>query len=235
MTTYQGSRAFAFTPDNARGTKTFLEGIFLEEIRRILYVPGKYVLLAMNWIPNADGHQHITDLFLSQEHAALAVNLPAGYGTLGEEVVVTDLNIDLPKNDVATLYAKLRIIDPTDDGPEVEIIERENDIAWDESGIGQLLKQYFAEERAKEESRLSGNTHLLGRPAGGGFVEVVNSHTYHYTPDESQEAYGGLECFVIDARAQVYSRGTADWVDLKNLLRIIDLQEAQIHKYRTQQ
>lgn len=174
MTTYQGSRAFAFTPDNARGTKTFLEGIFLEEIRRILYVPGKFVLLELNWIPNADGHQHLTDLFLSQERAALSVNLPAGYGTLGDDVVVSDLNISLPKNDVAILYVRLRILEPAswarhnvEDGPEVELIERENDIAWDESDIGQMIKRFFAEERAKEQP-WSGYT----RPVGGGFVEV---------------------------------------------------------------
>ncbi|MHB8503436.1 MAG: hypothetical protein ACYDHE_21140 [Candidatus Acidiferrales bacterium] len=50
------------------------------------------------------------------------------------------------------------------------------------------------------------------------------------TAEQVREPYGGLECFVEDARHQVATKDYADWVDLRNLLRIIDEQEAALAK-----
>ncbi|VVB51675.1 Uncharacterised protein [uncultured archaeon] len=174
--TYTGSKAFAgFTPG---GTRTRINGTTIGEVCKIVHTPGKQVKFAANFVIGDPGQELLIALFLSQEPSVFAMELPESVGVKYTfDGTVSDINIVyIPAKEVK-FFATFSIKDPADDGPEVEAIEWEQDIAWDESEIGKLIKQYFAEERAKYEP-----LYTETRPAGGGFVEVVDGHSYHYIP-----------------------------------------------------
>jgi hypothetical protein len=122
VTEYTSSEAFSPLYMHGRGTKIFVEGVQLEEVREINIVPGKHVHLTMNWIPEATGQNYLIALFQAGQELGLEVNLPFDRGMLKFVGKLRTAHIHLPA-DVATLHADLELKDRTDDGPEVGIIK----------------------------------------------------------------------------------------------------------------
>lgn len=162
------------------GTKIFLEGVFIEEVRVIRMVPGKLVYLTSNWIPTADGQDHLVQLFISQEKAALSINLPAGYGTKAFQVAVEDVDIILEAGQPATLYAKFKILDPADDGPEVRVIKAHED------GFIRSVMQAIGDWPSNSHTYHYTSAAVCVESAGGGFTVVHSAipETYIASPDE---------------------------------------------------
>jgi len=176
-----------------RGCQVWADGIFIGEVKKLSIEQGACrngLSLLMNWIPEDRGQEYL--LKAAQEGFP---NIPY----LDIELIISphrkvtwyrclpfDFNISVVPNEVSEFYIRFAYqqvqasgaIHNVEDGPEVEIIEREQDIEFEP--IANMIREYFASERAKEQT-WSGCV----RPVGGGFVEAIwpavpNSHTYHY-------------------------------------------------------
>src|SRR5579864_4251829 len=107
---YQGSKAFS-----PRGTKVWVEGIQLPEVRCVGFTPDVETRLVMNWIPESPEQNFLIDLFLDQEVVGVEFKLPCDRGERAVKARISDLNITLPADDAARMYVVFKQLrDPAD-------------------------------------------------------------------------------------------------------------------------
>jgi hypothetical protein len=137
---YKGSQAFR-SPFSGNGTRTFVDGVEVAEVRFLDLHSGHHPKLSMNFVPTDAGQARLYDICLNdkEQHPRrfdMEFALPDGCGTklAFYRCAVAEYYLALAPNDVATLnmnftYAKADIVvEPyrnTEDGPEVDVIRKE--------------------------------------------------------------------------------------------------------------